>query len=83
MQLRPEIAALCGDDTPQRRAQAALMARMDRWRAEPQPAAVLREMEAFEQGADITQCPALAALFTPGDPAGGRLVSGLVTAMVG
>ena len=81
MQLRPEIAALRGDDTLQRRAQAALMVTMDRWRAEPQPAAVLAQMEAFEQGADIAQCPALAALFTPGDPSGQRLVASLVAAM--
>ena len=83
MQLRPEIAALRGDDTPQRRAQAALMAKMDRWRAEVQPAAVLAELEAFEQGADIAQCAALAALFTPGDPAGPQLVASLVAAMIG
>ncbi len=83
MQLRAEIAALRRDDTPQRRAQAALMVAMDRWRAEPQPAAVHTELEAFEQGADIAQCPALAALFTPGNPAGQSLVAGLVAAMIG
>ena len=83
MQLRAEIAALRRDDTPQRRAQAALMVAMDRWRAEPQPAAVHTELEAFEQGADIAQCPGLAALFTPGDPAAPSLVGGLVAAMIG
>ena len=62
MQLRPEIEALRGDDMPQRRAQAALGAAMDRWRAEPQPAAVLADLHAFEQGEDIALCPALAAL---------------------
>ena len=83
MQLRPEIEALRGDDMPQRRAQAALGAAMDRWRAEPQPAAVLADLHAFEQGEDIALCPALAALFTPDDPAGRQLVAGLVSAMVG
>ena len=83
MQLRPEIAALRGDDSPQRRAQAALMQVMDRWRAEAQPAAVLTQLEAFELGAPIAQCPALGALFAPDDPAADQLVAGLVTAMIG
>jgi hypothetical protein len=82
MQIRAELAALRGDDSPQRRAQAALMVTMDRWRAEPQPAAVLAELACFEAGLAIADCPALAALFTPGDPAGAQLVSSLVAAMM-
>jgi hypothetical protein len=82
MQVRAELAALRGDDSPQRRAQAALMAVMDRWRAEDQPATVLAELQRFEQGRALAECPALAALITPGDPAGQRLVGSLVAAMI-
>ena len=80
MLLRPEIAALRLDETPQRHAQAALIAQMDAWRARPQPAAVLADLQRFEQGLPLAECPALAALFALGDPSGGSLVAGLISA---
>lgn len=82
MQIRAELAALRGDDSPQRRAQAALIARMDRWRATAEPAAVLADLKYFETGRPLADCPALCALFTPGDPSAKRLVAGLVGAMI-
>ena len=80
MLLRPELAALRLDDTPQRRAQAALIAQMDAWRARDQPAAVLADLQRFEQGLPLGDCPALVALFAPGDPSGSALVAGLISA---
>jgi hypothetical protein len=60
---RPEIAALRGDDAPQRRAQQALHDVMAGWRGEAGVAEVLRDLAAFAAWRPLSECPALSALF--------------------
>lgn len=62
----PELRALRRDDSPQCDAQDALQQRLDDWRAKPAIAALLGELEIFAAGAQLADCPGLAALFTPG-----------------
>jgi hypothetical protein len=78
--IHPELRALRSDDTPQRVAQKGLRAAMDEWRARPQVGALLAEVERFAAYRDFAECPALARLFEPGDPAAGLLASEFVTA---
>lgn len=75
MRIDPAIAALRGDRAPQRRAQAAMAAACETWRAEPAVAPVLADLERFGAGEDLAQCPALDALFTRGGA--GALVGAL------
>ena len=81
MLLRPDIAALRVDDTPQRQAQARLIAEMESWRARPGVAAVLADIEHFATGADLADCPHLAGLFAPGQVAGRQLADDFVATM--
>lgn len=69
MILHPDLRALRGDATPQRHAQAAMIAAAARWRASPVTAPVLADLDAFATCRDLAECPALAALFEEGDPA--------------
>ena len=62
----PDLRALRGDDSPQCDAQDALSQVLDDWRARPAIAALLGELEPFAAGAQLADCPGLAALFTPG-----------------
>ncbi len=82
MILRPEIAALRGDDTPQRLAQAALGARLAGWQQDTVTAAIRAEIAAFDAGAALGDCPALGRLFKPGSNAARALVDGFVKAML-
>jgi len=76
MRIDPAIAALRGDRAPQRRAQAAMAAACEAWRAEPAVAPVLADLERFGAGEELAQCSALDALFTrPGGA--GALVDAL------
>ncbi len=84
MRIDPAIAALQADRAPQRRAQAAMVAAGDAWRAEPQVAAALTECERFGAGAPLEACPALEALFTKANAApllAGSLCRGLAQAI--
>lgn len=81
MLLRPEIAALRVDDTPQRQAQARLIAEMDRWRASPVAAPVLADIAKFAAGADLAECADLAALFAKGGRAGRDFADAFIAAM--
>ena len=65
----PDLRALRRDDSPQCDAQDALAQAGDAWRARPAVAAMLKQLETFAAGADLADCPALAALFTPGSNA--------------
>ena len=69
MQVHPGLAALRRDDTPQRQAQAALAATQAQWEATGAVRAVLAGLEQMADGAELADCPALAALFTPGTAA--------------
>ncbi len=62
----PELRALRRDDSPQCDAQDALQLAMDDWRAKPHIAALLAELKCFAAGAELSDCPGLAGLFTPG-----------------
>ena len=76
----PELRALRDDDAPQRAAQDALFAALAAWRARPEVAAVLADIEAFAGFAPLDGCPALAALFRAGDGSARRLVDGFAAA---
>src|SRR6478736_1894528 len=69
MRVDPAIAAMRGDRTPQRRAQAAMAAVCDSWRAEAGVAPVLAALERYGRGTPLVDCPELARLFAPGDAA--------------
>ena len=64
MHVHPDIAALRSDRAPQRRAQSAMQAACEAWRAEPGAAAMMQELEAFGAGAVLEDCPKLEAVFT-------------------
>jgi hypothetical protein len=64
MHLRPELVALRGDGAPQRRAQAALFAMVERWRADPGVAAVLAGLADYGRGEALEGCSALVKLFS-------------------
>lgn len=69
MIVRPEIAALRDSDVPQRQAQDALHAAAAAWREHPASNAVLTDFERFADGAALSDCPMLGALFAPGSSA--------------
>jgi hypothetical protein len=73
MIIHPDLRALRGDDSPQCDAQFELGQRFDAWLAKPEIAVMQSQLERFAAGADIADCPALAALFTPGTKAARRL----------
>jgi len=79
MLIREEIAALRGDDAPQRAAQGALLAATAAWRDRPDVAAVLAALRRYADGAALDECPALAALF--GGEAANAFTHGLVVSM--
>lgn len=74
MLIRPELAALRGDDRPQRKAQARLVAGRQAWERDGRGAAILAELTALARGAELDDLPLLAALFAPGDPAARTVV---------
>jgi len=69
MRIDPAIAALQADGGLQRRAQAAMVATSEAWRADPAAASAVVELERFGAGAPLEDCPALEALFTGPDAA--------------
>ena len=72
----PEVLALRGDDTPQRLAQDSFQRTLDCWRARPDVAALLAELESFSAGTPLAMHPALADLFAEGGTAASALVAG-------
>ena len=66
MRIDPAIAALQRDRTLQRRAQAAAVAAVDRWRAMPGTRAMLAGIDRYGQAAPLGTCPGLPALFAEG-----------------
>ncbi|MEO6716555.1 MAG: hypothetical protein ABIM50_04825 [Novosphingobium sp.] len=72
----PELRALRSDDSPQCDAQVAMIRTMDNWRARPEIASLLGELEEFSAGAELERCPRLAALFTPGEAAAREMAAG-------
>ena len=69
MRIDPAIAALQADRRLQRRAQAAMIATSEAWRADPAAACAVAELERFGAGAPLEACPSLEALFTGADAA--------------
>jgi hypothetical protein len=83
MLLHPDIAALRGDDTPQREAQAALTVVRDAWSGRPDTGAILADLARFADPAvALGDCAALAALFAPGAVRAQDWVAALIAAMV-
>lgn len=80
--VRQPIAALRCDDTPQRHAQAKLIALVQDWLAEPCQSALLAELAALDRGAALLDLPVLAGLFTPKTRAATALVGDLVRRLV-
>ncbi len=70
MRIDPEIAAMRRDPSRQRRVQAAMIAAARGWHAAPQMAAIDADLARFAGGVPLEACPALAALFAPGDAGG-------------
>ena len=64
MDVHPFIAALRSDRAPQRQAQSAMEAARTAWRAEPGAAQMMAELERYGNGASLTDCPQLDAVFT-------------------
>lgn len=90
MLIDPRLAELRRDPAPQRRAQAALEAARDGWRAEPAVCALLGELDRYGAGACLGDCPRLEnALADLSDaralvePLVARLVSGLAAHPLG
>lgn len=81
MLTRPELEALRRDDTPQRHAQARLVAVLAQWRAGP--ARFLEpELARFGDGAELDDLPLLSALFASRDPAATGFIAELVARLV-
>ena len=78
MHLHPRLRALRSDDAPQRHAQTAAFRATAAWRAQLDVVAVMDDLAAFATSRDMAECPALAALFEPDDPAAIRLAEGFV-----
>ncbi len=76
MIVHPELQALRGDDSPQRQAQARLQDAMLAWRASPEAASVIADLEQFSQGGDLGEFPALSDLFAGQSDLAIRLVNG-------
>ena len=81
MRIDPAIAQLRRDPAPQLRAQAALERVRDRWRGQPQMAAISTELERYGGGADFADCPTLGAIFAEPELAR-RAIDALVVPMV-
>lgn len=81
MLIHPEIEALRSDDAPQRRAQAALGAALERWRGAPLARTAEAELAQWGKGAALEDLPLLAALFAQGDAAE-TFVAGLVASIL-
>lgn len=82
MLIRPELAALRGDDTAQRRAQSAMGAALDRWRALPVVRAIDDDLARWARGHDLDELPALSALVAPGGADAVRFAAGVVDAFL-
>jgi hypothetical protein len=65
MIIHPDLRALRDDDTPQRIAQEALVARVSAWRDQPHVAALLAAVKHFAKGSELADQPELARLFDP------------------
>lgn len=80
MRIDPAIAALRRDRAPQRRAQAAMLAACDAWRARREVRDLLADFARYGDGAPLEACPALFLPFTDGGAAPG-LAAELVRAL--
>src|SRR5439155_8474779 len=80
MHIHPLLRALRGDDSPQRDAQEKLHQAMAEWRAKSGVAALITSLEAFSNGAQLADCPRLAALFTAGNDAAPALAADFTVA---
>ncbi len=63
MIIHPDLRALRDDDTPQRIAQEALVARVSAWRDQPHVTELLAAVQGFARGGELADQPALARLF--------------------
>lgn len=78
MLIRPEIAALRHDDTPQRRAQAAMGEVLAQWCASPLVAGAEAELARWSIGAVLDDLPVLSTLFAEGGDDAARFCTGAV-----
>lgn len=82
MLIRPQLAALRGDDTAQRRAQSALGAAYGAWRDSAIVRAVDADLARWGQGSALDDLPAMSALFAPGNVDAMRFAGDLVGAIL-
>lgn len=68
MHLHPDLRALRSNDAPQRTAQAAMGAALDRWRNSEVSVRISRDLADFAYGSALADLPFLARLFEPGTP---------------
>jgi len=80
MHIPPEIRALVAQPALLERAQERHAAALAAWQREPGAAAVLDAFAAFAAGAELGQCPALAALFGAGTGGGADAFFGSLAA---
>lgn len=79
MMIHPDLRALRDDDTPQRIAQEALVARVSAWREQPHVAAMLGAVKQFARGGDLSDHPELARLFAAEGNAAAELAQDLAS----
>jgi hypothetical protein len=85
MEIRQEISTLRGDPAPQRVAQVALERAASAWRARPDVAEMLADLDAFASCRSLAECAALSRLFdeesAAADTLAGSLASGIGAAL--
>lgn len=81
MLLHPDLRALRADDSPQRLAQAMLLAGLTQWRERSLMQALLAELPVFAGGGALAECPALAGLFSPSSDTASGLAGSLAAAL--
>ncbi|MBN8502545.1 MAG: hypothetical protein J0M19_15565 [Sphingomonadales bacterium] len=82
MIIRSELAALRGDDAPQRQAQAEVRAVLQAWQEQGQGQQLNDELARLDRGVGIADLPVLADLFDPGCDAAAVLVGSLIDRFV-
>lgn len=83
MLIRPELAALRVDDSPQRQSQQRLLAQVADWRTSGPGRQIEGELLQLAGGAPLVELPALAALFSADGHAAAQLVGKLSDWLLG
>jgi hypothetical protein len=82
MLIRPELQALRGDDTPQRKAQSAYNAVHEAWRGQGPGLQLEAELASLAGGAELDDLPLLSALFSADEASAQEFADRLVRTML-